>query len=434
MTGYDQSAAPVDTDLQEEELDLEVFEEEAADTEEPEPEPGIGKGKIKAFTGNKTSSKGDLVQYLELLNLPDSEFEKLKKLKKADLLIHLRANYGSEDALDSSSVTGVDPTDVLHQVMIEVESLDDEDKARDVLAKLAEDASACRFRIGGVMAHIHANGWYPGEDFFAYVKSEFGFDRRVAQRMQQGYYCLTSCGASFKDAKKIGWSVLVEAAAPHLTPENWKDIFEGVEGLSIAGAKEWIKNYLGQEDIEESEGGEGGETDPDQVGTLKFKYYNEDMKEAIEIGLELAGQAGDKPTNDRGHQLYRAMLAFASNTQVSVAGGALAEIGTLQQAHEYLASVIEQLGKKFTAEAPDFHMAVIEAVDANLPGDLDHWPDGAPELTELDFLAELFETLEGEGPEAALVEIAHRQELLGADIDPRQAEESEYDEDEDDDE
>jgi len=365
-------------------------------------------------TFNKGSKKGEMVAFLKERNiageLPDDELAELSKTKKDDLLPIMVARFGDPQALAAPGVTGFDPTDELHSVVADVESVATEAAACTALSKLSEGVEFDRFKIGGILSRMVSEGWCgEHEDFYTYAKAELGYSAAVVKRLILVYNAVTTCGATWEEAQPVGWMILATIATV-LTPDNYREVFFTVEGMSWASAHEWVKQYKAEL---RGEAQEGNEPDPvaDQITTLKLRFHDENHLEVVETTLTAIGD--ESGTEDRAHQVYRLCLEHQSGERPPVPAEepaldfSLTPPEVQAELTEYLADAMEN------GPAAAMEDAILLAADAALPGDLVHYPDGAPEVTESELLANVRDLLQAEEPEQALELVGERLELVG---------------------
>ncbi|MFO1157289.1 MAG: hypothetical protein U1E60_00465 [Reyranellaceae bacterium] len=126
---------------------------------------------------------------------------------------------GDADGRDSiSEPAGLDGEvfgpDLLVKAAHEIESLTAE-RAHVLVGELADTSDFNAFKLGGVLAKIHAEKWYASEgysDFKSYVASRHGFKPRKAFYLVQIYNAIASLRLSWNELKPIGWTKLKEIA------------------------------------------------------------------------------------------------------------------------------------------------------------------------------------------------------------------------------
>ena len=214
--------------------------------------------------------------------------EELCKLKKADLIIALKNAFPNPDALDSPQVTGFNPMDPIHATVSEVQGLKSEEEAIKYIRGLVDANDFNFFQMGGMLAEMLTHGWM-GEydDFGSMVEGEFGLKYRKALYLIVIYHAVVSCGASWDEVKKIGWSKL-RLIATLLTPDNYKAWFEKIADVSFVTVEEMVK--AAGADGSQASADAGAESTPKK--TLKFVVH-EDQLETIKEALKKARAAGN---------------------------------------------------------------------------------------------------------------------------------------------
>ena len=131
--------------------------------------------------------------------------------------ILLRSGNDADSAPESMSA-GLDGEvfgpDLLVKAAREIEGLTAE-RAHLLVGELADTSDFSAFRLGGVLAKIHAEKWYASEgysDFKSYVVSRHGFKPRKAFYLVQIYNAVSGLGLSWDELKPIGWTKLKEIA------------------------------------------------------------------------------------------------------------------------------------------------------------------------------------------------------------------------------
>lgn len=85
------------------------------------------------------------------------------------------------------------------------------DRAHALVAELTEMSDFNAFKLGGVLAKIHAEKWFGAHDNFkAYVEGVHGFGLSKATYLVGIYNALVDLGVSWAELKPIGWSKLKE--------------------------------------------------------------------------------------------------------------------------------------------------------------------------------------------------------------------------------
>ena len=312
--------------------------------------------------------------------------EALCKLKKAELIQALKNAFPHPDALDTPEVTGFDPTDPIHATVAEVQALAGESGAIDYVYKRVDLNDFNFFQMGGALAEMLTHGWM-GEydDFGSMVEGEFGFKNRKALYLISIYHAIVSCGASWEEVKKIGWSKL-GILATSLTPDNYKEWFAKVVDVNFATTRELVK----QKDVE-TLGPPGADATAESTPKTKMTFVlHEDQIENIKSALAKAKQIGN--TEFDGPALDWICLDY-------LAGGSLMTppLATVQEAEaegasdlgpgERLTPMIEQLIAS-EDEPMDALVIAVEAFEAAFGTvypdiDFDVYTDGKAEEDEL---------------------------------------------------
>jgi hypothetical protein len=119
-------------------------------------------------------------------------------------------------------VAGTDQTgqlDPLRYLVDEIENLDEQD-ALGLVGKLANQGEVTSFRLGGVLAHLKANGWRNAHGSFKeFVEVEHGIAYRKAARWMGVYRQLAESKVPWEKVQKVGWTKLKEIAGV-ITPDN----------------------------------------------------------------------------------------------------------------------------------------------------------------------------------------------------------------------
>lgn len=226
-----------------------------------------------------------------------TQAEELCKLKKADLIIALKNAFPHPDALDTPAVTGFDPLDPIHATVGEVQALASESEAIAYVYDLVDKNDFNFFKMGGALAEMLTKGWM-GEydDFGSMVEGEFGFKNRKALYLISIYHAIVTCGASWNEVKKIGWSKL-GILATSLTPENYKAWFEKVVDINFATTRELVK----QKDDTGSPPPADANAESTPKMTLKFVVHEdqvENIKEALKKAKKVGNTEFDGPALD----------------------------------------------------------------------------------------------------------------------------------------
>lgn len=311
--------------------------------------------------------------------------EALCKLKKAELIQELKNAFPHPDALDSPQVTGFDPTDPIHATVGEVQALASESEAIAYVYERVDKNDFNFFQMGGALAEILSKGWM-GEydDFGSMVEGEFGFKNRKALYLISIYHAIVSCGTSWDEVKKIGWSKLA-ILANSLTPENYKEWFEKVADVSHATVREMIKAK--DETTGAPPADAGAESTPKT--TLKFVVH-EDQLENIHEALKKAKKAGnteyDGPALDWICIDYLAGGAILASAPASASAETQAENNAMTPA-EYYIDAIERLiaSEEDPLKALVLGTNAFEAAFGEVYPDLDFdvYTDGKPDDDEL---------------------------------------------------
>ena len=169
--------------------------------------------------------------------------------------------------------------DVIADIVHEIESLKEQD-ARALLHQLREQNEFNAFKIGGVLAVIHAHGWYqPYDSFKDYLLQEHGIRLRTAEYWIRIYTALAESGVAWDKVKGIGWTKLKEIAHI-LTPDN---VDEWVEIAKAQTTLQLIETVAAAT-------GHGPKQLTDQTSTVTTKTFkvHADQKEVIESALQKA--------------------------------------------------------------------------------------------------------------------------------------------------
>lgn len=323
--------------------------------------PDFSKLKKAALIAYYTEWLGDQGDADELLST--ELFAKLTVKKMRERLGHL---FPDPESLDSPEVTGFDPNDVIHATVAAVQAVKDEAALIDAVRELQDAAEYNFFVIGGYLAEAQSKSW-TGEydDYWTFVEATFGYKIRKAQILIQIYHALVSCGATWAEAKKIGWGKLMLIASK-LEPDNYKEWFEKAEGATWASLQEALK-------VQKNE---GNEPDPstlpsEPIKKLSFSIH-EDQLETIKDALQKAKEDGN--TEYDGPALEYICADFLS-AAVNMKPGIVAP-QPASGADVTLHSVIDP----FAQEEEGF-LSVLEVFTEVFPEvDIDVWPDGKPTL------------------------------------------------------
>jgi hypothetical protein len=313
--------------------------------------------------------------------------EELCKLKKADLIIALKNAFPHPDALDTPAVTGFDPMDPIHATVGEVQALACESDAIAYVYDLVDKNDFNFFKMGGALAEMLTHGWM-GEydDFGAMVEGEFGFKNRKALYLISIYHAIVTCGASWNEVKKIGWSKL-GILATSLTPENYKQWFEKVVDINFATTRELVKA--------KDETGNPPPADANAESTpkvtLKFVVHEdqlENIKEALKKAKEMGNTEFDGPALDWICIDYLAGGSILAQAPLTEAKAAVAEDENDMTPGEFFTYAIEKL---IASEEADPLKALVIGTDAFEAAygvvypdlDFDVYTDGKPDTDEL---------------------------------------------------
>ena len=277
--------------------------------------------------------------------------ETLCKLKKAELIQALKNAFPHPDALDTPAVTGFDPSDPIHEIVGEVQALASESDAIAYVYDLVDKNDFNFFKMGGALAEMLTHGWM-GEydDFGSMVEGEFGFKNRKALYLVSIYHAVVSCGASWDEVKKIGWSKL-SILATSLTPDNYKAWFEKVADVNFATARELVKQ---KDDNKNPPAGSDADAESTPKTTLKFVVH-EDQLENIHAALAKAKQVGN--TEFDGPALDWICIDYLAGGTIAPPTDAIPEVGDEAPIHaddqteaqvdvtteDYISGVIENL-------------------------------------------------------------------------------------------
>ena len=109
--------------------------------------------------------------------------------------------------------------DPLHLLVQETERLN-EREALGAVGKLANQSEVALFRLGGVLAHLKANGWHKAYGSFkAFVEAEHAIPYRKATHWMAVYRDLAQSRVAWEKVQTVGWSKLKEIASV-VTPDN----------------------------------------------------------------------------------------------------------------------------------------------------------------------------------------------------------------------
>lgn len=309
----------------------------------------------------------------------------LCKLKKAELIIALKNAFPHPDALDTPEVTGFDPTDPIHATVGEVQALACESDAIEYVYQLVDKNDYNFFKMGGALAEMLTHGWM-GEydDFGSMVEGEFGFKNRKALYLISIYHAIVTCGASWEEVKKIGWSKLGYLATS-LSPENYKEWFAKAADVNFATVREMVK----AKDATGNPPPADATAESTPKKTLKFVVH-EDQLENIQAALTKAKEAGntefDGPALDwicidylAGGTIAPAIAEAVPETEAG-STPELSDQDSISQAIEYaLANQDEPL------DALVITVNAFEAAFGTVYPDIDFdvFTDGKPDLDEL---------------------------------------------------
>lgn len=194
------------------------------------------------------------------------------------------------EALDTPEVTGFNSSDPIHATVAEVEKLESEGDAVKYIASLKEDVDFNFFKIGGALAAMQAKGWtgeYP--DLWAFVEATIGIKARKARYLIAIYHALIGCGATWAEAKPVGWSKLALLASI-LAPENYKALFEQAASSTWATVEQMVRDYKAHLANTGGEAPAEGESTP--IKALTFKVH-EDQLEVIRAAIDKAKEEGE---------------------------------------------------------------------------------------------------------------------------------------------
>ncbi len=389
-------------------------------------------GETQEFPDFSSMKKGDLTNWIDEAVASDhiepAEAKRLVKLKVKDLRTELKSLFGDPDALDGKNTTGVDPSDPIHKAVIEAQQLGDIDAAVAVVHDLQEGSEYDMFRMGAVLAHMQVQGWTGDyEDFYSFAKNTFGLEQKTVKRRIKVYSAVTSSGASWTEAKAVGWTKLC-IAADHFGPDDYQGVFEEIAPLSKRETQEWVADKN-----PEKKTTKGASKDR----SFSFKVYDDDKADLIDSALEqIMEETGDE---SKAEALYNMALNYMNSEQAfqpdaapeedqeqAEAAGAAEDAEenddpwTISEAVECLHEAVQNetgvkdLDKAAAKLTDEQNEAILEGVDAVLMGDIQHFPEGMPEEDEDDFLGRLRESVNnGDSNESICEEIDGRLQTLG---------------------
>ncbi len=215
--------------------------------------------------------------------------------KVAEIRKALKSLFPAEGDLTSPEVTGFDPNDLIHQTVADMAKITEESVAVETILGLQDAAEFNFFQIGGVMSRIRDAGWMGEyETFGDFTVGTFAIQQRKAETLAQIYEALVGCGATWKEAKPIGWAKLAVVASC-LTPENYKEWFATAKTSTQAGLVGIVK------DAKYKAKANGTATTPDPTSTaVKKKTFSlhEDQFSNVDLALEKAKEmAGTEHDN-----------------------------------------------------------------------------------------------------------------------------------------
>lgn len=303
--------------------------------------------------------------------------EQFKKLKAPEMRTQLKAFFPDPEALDSPEVTGFDPNDVIHQTVAEVQAIETQDEAIEKILSAQDVSEFNFFVIGGVLASMQANSWGgEGESFYAFVLETFGYKIRKAQILIQVYHKLVGCGATWAEAKVVGWGKLA-VIATHLEPENYKDWFKKAANATHLELAQLVK----------AANANGAPPDPNAESTplkkLTFAIH-EDQEETIQEAIQKAKELGD--TTFDGQALELMSADFLAGDAAAASDGPVEE--SQADAEESAGPVdLRKLFESLTTasgNSDDAAQKILTAFD-EVFGDIHVvvYMDGKPELSEL---------------------------------------------------
>lgn len=258
--------------------------EEAEAAAEPEPVVEAPKSKItKTTTKAKAAPVEATVIEDPIAEAEAPAAEPVATVEAASMEVAI-VPKGKKGKVSKGSLTGETENpgeDVISDIVHEIENLK-EKEARALVGELAEASEFTYFRLGGVLSHIQAQGWYtPYASFREYVEGEHGINYRRANYWVAIYNDLASSGVSWAKVKHLGWTKLKELA-PIMTKDNVAEWVEAVAGKTTLQIQEMVKSN------QQSNAPKALEDQASKTVTTKTFKVHQDQKETIEAALAKA--------------------------------------------------------------------------------------------------------------------------------------------------
>jgi hypothetical protein len=175
--------------------------------------------------------------------------------------------------------------DLIAKTATEVENMKEE-KALKLIPALMNGMESDKFKLGGVLSLVQANGWHMDqgyESFRAFVENAHGLKYRKVMYLIANYNGLVKSGVRWSQVEILGWSKLKEVI-PILTKENvteWVDLITGQE-MTVIQLQEYIKALTAGDTLPKTDTAEAKKT-----VTMTFKLH-EDQKATVKEALDKA--------------------------------------------------------------------------------------------------------------------------------------------------
>jgi len=315
--------------------------------------------------------KPELVQFFEEFGdqaegeAPSAE--EFKKLPVGKMRPLLKALFPTGESLEDPDVTGLDASDSLHKIIVEVSNLKDETAVVAFIASRADEAECRSIQIGGALSHARQNGWagdYP--DFWEFVEQEIGLRKRKAQTLMQCYDALVECGVKWAEAEKVGWTKL-RVVARVIKPDNYREWLKTAAEMSRHDLEQIVREAL--DPGEQGSGRASGDSTP--IKKLSFSVH-EDQVETIEEAIKQAKARAE--TEFDGQALELICLEFLGQSPAS------SRVAANADPFELLRSAMTAIKEKYEKEDPaDGHRAAGAAVSDDFREIFDEYDDGPVE-------------------------------------------------------
>jgi hypothetical protein len=221
------------------------------------------------------------------------------KMKVGDKKKALAAAFGQ-----FLPTSGVEDGNTIEETIAEIAKIETEEAALAEIANTFDNSNFSKFRIGGILSHMQANGWH-GEaaDTYALVEERVGMKQRSQQYAMAMYQKVVTLEIPWTLISKVGWSKFREIHTV-LTDENYENLLTQVVDLNHAEVIQFVKDYKANEATDPS--------DTKKITRLAFAVHDDDK---VNIQKMLAKAKEDSGTEFDGVALGYVALDF-------LAGGA----------------------------------------------------------------------------------------------------------------